>query len=165
MCVCSVSSVIMQSLGHVRQTLSDGNTEIHPIVPLNVRRCKYNPRTAHVPWTKYELITRTLDEIRPYCVYCGINPTFRNDTGRYLLRDHIPPRVIKDHYTGWNNPLAVVLRKYQVLRSLKIRYETTIPSATLYIWNFTLEILYHLLSSIIWFDMFRDIYSQDTSHY
>ena len=35
----------------------------------------FNFWISHVLWTKYELITHTLDEIRPNGICCSINPT------------------------------------------------------------------------------------------
>ena len=145
--------VITQPLRHMRRSLRPGNTEIGSF-HLTCSDPNFNFRPSQVIWTKYELITRAPDEIRPYGgICCDINPT-----KMIFLGNHFPPRVIKYYHSECSNPLAVVFKKCSMLIFVKIRYENIIPSAShVDIWNFTMNLLYHHKLSITIFDMFRTI--------
>ena len=80
----------------------------------------FNFWTSQILWTEYELITCILDEMRHYCICCCINPTFIKWCKRYFLRDHFPPRIIKDRHTEWNDPLSLCLENVKCWYSLNI---------------------------------------------
>ena len=69
--------------------------------------------------------------------------------------------------TSGNNPLSVTNLLWLCLRNVQCWYSLTFdmklppPASHVYIWNFTMKILYHIKSSITRLDMFRKIYNQE----
>ena len=114
-----------------------------------------NIRTSRVLWTKYELMA-----------YVVAYSTYIKLCRKICLEKSFIIWGCWDSTSG-NNPLSetnllwLCLGNYQCWYSLTYDMKLPFPASHVYIWNFTMKILYHIKSSIARFDMFRKIYNQE----
>ena len=151
-----ISSVALTQLLYNHRSLRDVHKHWPSVRFTNRAQTQYsNIRTSRVLWTQYELMT-----------YAVAYSTHIKLCRKICLEKLFSIWGYWDSTSG-NKPMSetnllwLCLGNVQCWYSLTYDMKLPAPASHVYIWNFTLNILYHIKSPTTRFDMFQKIYNQE----